>query len=102
MSVAYKRDEIVGITELSRSLGKYLDKVISNPFNKLAIVRSNKPEAVIVPIKEYEHMKAVSDYVEDIEIAEMLKERVFERKEPAKYITTKELIENLKARGMDV
>ncbi len=27
--VAYARDEMVGITELSKSLGKYLDKVIA-------------------------------------------------------------------------
>jgi len=102
MSIAYKRDEMVGITELSRSLGKYLDKVISNPLNKLAIVRSNKPEAVIVPIEEYEQMKAASDYLEDIGIAEMLKERVFNRKEPAKYITMDELIIELRKDGRNV
>ena len=102
MSVVYKRDEMVGITELSRSLGKYLDIVISNPFNKLAIVRSNKPEAVIVTIEEYEHMKAASDYVENMEIADMLKERVFNRKEPAKYITMNELLTELRKDGRDV
>ena len=41
--VAYKRDEMVGITELSKSLGKYLDKVIANPFNKMVIIRRNEP-----------------------------------------------------------
>jgi len=42
---------MVGITEF----GKYLDKVISNTLNKLAIIRRNKPEAVLIPIQEYEN-----------------------------------------------
>jgi len=35
--VAYKQNEMVGITELTKSLGKYLDVVIKNPLNKLVI-----------------------------------------------------------------
>ena len=99
--IAYARDEMVGITELSKSLGKYLDKVISNPLGKLAIIRRNEPEAVIVPIAEYEHMKAASDYLEDIEIAKMLKGRVFDRQESAKMISMDEMEEYFKDRGIE-
>lgn len=100
--IAYKREEMVGITELSKSLGKYLDKVISNPFNKIAIIRRNEPEAVIVPIAEYEHMKAASDYLEDMEIAKVLEERVFNRKEPSEIISLEQLLDELKKEGRNV
>ena len=100
--VAYARDEMVGITELSKSLGKYLDKVIANPFNKIAIIRRNEPEAVIVPIKEYEHMKEASEILEDMQIAKIIEERVTDRKEPVKYLTLNELKENLRKRGKNV
>ncbi len=100
--VAYKRDEMVGVTELGKSLGKYLDKVIANPFNKIAIIRRNEPEAVIVPIKEYEHMRAAADYLEDMQIAEIIKERMIDRKEPAKMIPLDDVMQNLRKRGIDV
>ncbi len=74
--IAYKTDELVGITELSKSLGTYLDKVTANAFNKLAIVRRNKPEAVIIPIKEYEHMRAAANYIEDMAILNTIQTRM--------------------------
>lgn len=100
--VAYARDEMVGITELSKSLGKYLDKVISNSFNKIAIVRRNEPEAVIIPIKEYEYMREATDRLEDMNIAKVIEERVINRKEPVKYLTLEELEQNLRKRGKNV
>jgi PHD/YefM family antitoxin component YafN of YafNO toxin-antitoxin module len=99
--VAYKKDEMVGITKLSKSLGKYLDKVISNPFNKIAIIRRNEPEAVIVPIKEYEYLRAVADYVEDMEIAKTIKERIIDKGDAVKYLSEEDMEEYLKKRGID-
>ena len=70
---AYTQNETVGITELSKSLGNYIDKVTSNTLNKLAIIRRNKMEAVIVPIDEYERLKASADYLEDMQISDIIK-----------------------------
>ncbi len=49
--VTYAKKEMVGITEFGKSLGKYLDKVTSNTYNKLVIIRRNKPEAVLYQSK---------------------------------------------------
>ena len=98
--VSYARDEMVGITELSKSLGKYLDKVIANPFNKIAIIRRNEPEAVIVPIKEYEYMKEASDMLEDMQIAKIIEERVTNRKEPVKYLNMDDMEKYFENRGI--
>ena len=99
--VTYAKEELVGVTKLSKSLGKYLDKVVSSPFNKIAIIRRNQPEAVIVPIEEYEHMKAASDYLENMEIAKIIHERV-ESKENIKTISLDELLVELREDGRNV
>ena len=70
--VTYAKDEMIGITELGKSLGNYLDKITLNIFNKIAIVRRNKPEAVIIPIEEYELLQSVYDRLEQKEIEKIL------------------------------
>jgi prevent-host-death family protein len=100
--VAYAQQEMVGITELSKSLSGYIEKVSSHAVEKLAVVRHNKPEVVILGIAEYERMKELQDYLEDLEIAQIIKERVLEPKEPVKMISQEEMFEYLKQRGIDV
>ena len=70
--ITYSKDEMVGITELGKSLGSYLDKVTSDMFSKIAIIRRNKPEAVILPIEEYELLQSAYDRLEQKEIEELL------------------------------
>jgi len=70
--VTYAKDEMVGITELGKSLGSYLDKVTSDVFHKIAIIRRNKPEAVIIPIEEYELLQNAYDMLEQKEIETLL------------------------------
>ena len=70
--ITYAKDEMVGITELGKSLGSYLDKVTSDVFSKIAIIRRNKPEAVIIPIGEYELLQSAYDRLEQKEIETLL------------------------------
>ena len=79
--LTYAKEEMVGITELGKSLGNYLDKVTSNTFNKLAIIRRNKPEAVIIPIQEYENLQKAYDMLEQKEIDQILNNKTYEEKE---------------------
>lgn len=99
---AYTQQEMVGVTELSKSLSSYLEKVITHSVEKLAVIRHNKPEAVILPIAEYERMKALSDYMEDLEIAQIIKERVLQRSEPVKFLTLEEIKQSLREKGRNV
>lgn len=98
--VAYAQQEMVGITELSKSLSGYIEKVSSHAVEKLAVVRHNKPEVVILGIAEYERMKELQDYLEDLEIAQIIKERVLDSKESVKMLTEDNLQEYLKKRGI--
>ena len=82
--VKYAKDEMVGITELGKSLGNYLDKVTSHMFGKIAIIRRNKPEAVIIPIDEYELLQSAYDRLEQKEIEEILSNMTKDEKAVAK------------------
>lgn len=100
--VTYSKEELVGVTEFGKSVGAFLDKVIANPLNKIALVRRNKPEAVIVPIEEYERMQELSEYIEQKEIYDIVQERVENRKTPAKYMSIDELKQSLRKAGKNV
>ena len=82
--VKYAKDEMVGITELGKSLGNYLDKITSHMFDKIAIIRRNKPEAVILPIEEYELLQSIYDRVEQKEIEAILQDMSDEEKKITK------------------
>lgn len=81
--VTYAKEEMIGITEFGKSLGKHLDKITKNSFNKLAIVRRNKPEAVIISIQEYENLQKAYDMLEQKDIEQILNNRTDEEKEIA-------------------
>lgn len=99
--IAYTKNEMVGITELGKSLGSYLDKVLLNPFGKIAVIRHNKPEAVIISTDEYERLRALADYIEDMECEAILNERMPEGK-ILKTVPLNEMLNRLKQRGVDV
>lgn len=98
--VSYAKNEMVGITELSKSLGGFIDKVASKAIHKLAVIKHNKPEVVILSIEEYERIMDFQNYLEDMEIAQVIKERVLDQKEPIKMLTEDDLQEYLKKRGI--
>ena len=82
--ITYAREELVGITDLGKSLGNYLDKVSENILNRITIVRRNKPEAVVLPIEEYERLQSVYDQLEQEEIEVLLRNMSDEDRQIAK------------------
>jgi len=91
--IAYTRDEIISITELSRNLSTSLASVIDYSKEKLAISKNNKLEAVILPIDEYERLAEFYEEMENREIS-----RIVEERKDAKTISFEELLE---LRGID-
>ena len=101
MQVAYKREEMAGITELSRSLNSFVDKVKNHTIEKLAIMKNNKPEVVMISTAEYERIKELSDIIEYQSIADIVDERLPDGK-IGKTISLDELKQRLRKRGRDV
>ncbi len=54
---AYTRDEMVSVTDLLKGFKNALHKLSSHEVEKIAIMKNNKPEAVIVAIEEYEMLR---------------------------------------------
>lgn len=74
--VSYTEREMIGITELGKSLGSVIESVAKNTVEKIAIFKSNKPQVVIVPFQEYQRIKELADYVEYHSIADIVDERM--------------------------
>ena len=73
--VAYRRDEIISVTDLARNLSSSLNSLMEYSKEKLAISKNNRLEAVIIPIEEYERMREAYEYMENMEIANIIEER---------------------------
>lgn len=73
--ISYTRDEMVSVTEIVKGFRANLEKVTGHAVEKLAIMRNNKPEAVIVSVDEYEKMKELYDYAERLSIFETVQKR---------------------------
>jgi len=71
--VAYENDELIPSSEFAKKFGSYLAQIKDHSVNKLAVLKNNRIEAVIVSKDEYEKMQ---DALRLQELA-ALKERVF-------------------------
>jgi PHD/YefM family antitoxin component YafN of YafNO toxin-antitoxin module len=91
--VAYTRDEIISATDLARNVSATLNSVVKHAQEKIAIMKNNKLEAVIIDIEEYERLKNAYELMEHTEIAKVVEER---RKTPKeKYLDGDEVLKSL-------
>lgn len=56
--ISYKRDEMISVTELLKGFKTTLNKLTSHQIEKIAVIKNNKPEAVILTIDEYEMLES--------------------------------------------
>jgi len=54
----YKRDEMISVTDLLKGFKMTLEKLTSHQLNKVAVMKNNKPEAVIISVDEYERLQS--------------------------------------------
>ena len=73
--IQFSKDEIQSSTQVSRQFGNILDKLKSKSLDKIAILRNNTMEAVILPIEEYEKMQYFIEMTENYEIYNILRSR---------------------------
>jgi len=73
--IAYARDEIVPATEFAHSFSAIYKSLVEHKKEKIAVSKNNKLELVMLPIDEYERMRAAYDLLEHMEIYRIVKER---------------------------
>ena len=73
--ITYIKEEILSSTLVSRNFGGILDKLKSRKIEKIAVMRNNLMEAVLLPVEEYENLKAIAELAEHSEIYNIIKQR---------------------------
>ena len=87
--VNFNRNEIVSATQLVRQFSSIMSRLVNKTLNKIAIIRNNEMEAVILSFDEYEKLvmnaqtgtqKTVRDYFGSIssEEADFMEQAVSE------------------------
>jgi len=74
--ITFTKNEILPTIDITKNFGGKLDKLKKNKLEKIAVLRDNQIEAVIIPIKEYEYLKQAYDYYEHFEIYNTVKDRL--------------------------
>jgi len=75
MQTAFKRDEMISATAAAKNFGKVVAELAERKREKAAVVRNNEITAVILPVEEYEYMADVVEFVEHLEIYDIITRR---------------------------
>jgi PHD/YefM family antitoxin component YafN of YafNO toxin-antitoxin module len=67
--VTYTTNELISSSELAKKFGTYLTQIKDKSVEKIAILKNNKVEAVIISKDEYENMK---EALKEIEATQMM------------------------------
>lgn len=73
--LTFAKEELVPSTVVSRSLSSILNRLKDHSLNKVAVIRNNEMEAIILPIEEYEIMHAIMEKDEYRNIHSAIRER---------------------------
>ncbi|PUE63383.1 type II toxin-antitoxin system Phd/YefM family antitoxin [Arcobacter caeni] len=70
--VTYSTNELISSSEFAKKFGSYLTLIKDNTVDKLAILKNNKVEAVIISKDEYESMKEALKEIEAKKILQVI------------------------------
>ncbi len=73
--VTYANNELIPSTEFAKKFGTFLFQLQSNSVEKIAVLKNNHIEAVLVSKDEYEKMKEALELLEQQEIYQIIKQR---------------------------
>ncbi len=62
--VTFGTNELVSSSDLSKKFGSYLSQIKEHTVEKLAVLKNNRVEAVLVSTEEFERMNEALKYVE--------------------------------------
>jgi len=96
---AYAANELIPSSEFAKRFGTYLSQITTNSIDKLAILKNNRVEAVLVSKEDYERMSEALEYVDNQEIATMIKERTAK---PYKTVSQEEMLKSLNIKSEEL
>ena len=95
--VAYENDELIPSSEFAKKFGMYLAQIKDSSVDKLAVLKNNRIEAVVVSKDEYESLINLQEEMADLRMAQMITERSATPRD--KYVSMEEMAEKL---GVDL
>lgn len=75
MAVAYKKEEILSASKVARSFGQVLADLSEKRRHRVAVVKNNHLEAILLPIEDYETMAEALAILEHLEIYRLVQQR---------------------------
>jgi len=81
--ITYLKEEIVPSSVVARNFSSLLNQLQSQKLEKIAVMRNNKMEAVILNITYFEALKQLAEIFENLEIDKIVRERMKDNLEDA-------------------
>ena len=69
--VSYTQNELLSITDFTKSISKILGNLKEHSLEKVGILKNNKLEAVVISTQEYERLKELEELMNTIEHKEI-------------------------------
>lgn len=73
--ITYKKAELMSSTEIVRNFSSILDSITKHGKDKIAVMRKNKLEAIILSVEEYERIYELQELLEHIQIYKTVEQR---------------------------
>ena len=91
--VTYAQNELASSTEISKQFGHYLSNVSNGIVEKIAILKNNRVEAVMIPTAIYGSLISLLNEKEDMEILKTVEKRMETPRE--EYLDGRNVLEEL-------
>ena len=75
--VTFARNEIISSSQFVRSFASLLQRMTKSNDEKIAIVKNNQMQAVMIPIDEYERLTTLAEKAEQKAIFDTIQERKY-------------------------
>ena len=69
--VSYTQNELLSITDFTKSISKILGDIKEHTIEKVGVLKNNKLEAVVISTDEYERLKELEELMNIIEHKEI-------------------------------
>lgn len=73
--VTFARNEIVSSSQFVRNFATFLKRLTESKQEKIAIIKNNEMQAVMIPVEEYEKLKSIEEIAERKEIFDTVQSR---------------------------
>jgi len=75
MRTNFTRNEMISATVAAKNFGRVITDLAEHKMDKTAVVRNNEITAVILPVEEYEYMADIVEFVEHLEMYDLVTKR---------------------------